>query len=322
MARIPEDDREFARETLLWLSFAFRPLNLSELCETLAFNESDTTVDESDRLLDSHDLLRWCQGLITYHPKTSNVTISHASVYTYLLSDQIKTGPSSFFSIDKTMAERLLFRKCLTYMMFTDFAKGYRKSYPRWKASSHQWPLLSYASSHWAAHAYILDAALEPSDQALISRLYNTSKSERGGNFGFWVQCLYPKASVQVARDTQPLYYAASFGLRAVVNSLITTDKDIDLDALGGRNVSTALQVACFRGYYGVAKDLLEAGANPYHRDRFGRSSLYYALGYGYEDIAELLRPFLHSRTDPNGESASEHIREAVDTTRRFLTPP
>ena len=322
MARIPEDNQEFARETLLWLSFAFRPLKLSELCETLAFNESDTTVDESDRLLDSHDLLRWCQGLITHHPKTSNVTISHASVYTYLLSDQIKTGPSSFFSIDETMAERLLFRKCLTYMMFTDFAKGYCKSYPKWKVFSNQWPLLSYASSHWAAHAYALDTALEPSDQALISRLYNTSKSERSGNFGFWVQCLYPKASVQVARDTQPLYYAASFGLRAIVNSLITTDKDINLDAVGGRNVSTALQVACFRGYYGVAKDLLEAGADPYHRDRFGRSSLHYALGYGYEDIAEMLRLFLHSRTDPNGEPASEHIREAVDTARRFLAPP
>ena len=322
MARIPEDNQEFAKETLLWLSFAFRPLKLSELCEILAFNESNTTVDESDRLLDSHDLLRWCQGLITYHPKTSNVTISHASVYTYLLSDQIKTGPSSFFSIDETIAETLLFRKCLTYMMFKDFAKGYCISYPKWQVFSHQWPLLSYASSHWAAHAYALDTALESSDQGLISRLYNTSTSERGGNFGFWVQCLYPKASVQVARDTQPLYYAASFGLRAVVGSLLTTNKDMNLDAPGGRNVSTALQVACFRGYYGVAKDLLEAGANPYHRDRFGRSSLHYALGYGYEDIAELLRLSLHSSTDPDGESASEHIREAVDTTRRFLAPP
>ena len=322
MARIPEDNQEFARETLLWLSFAFRPLKLSELCETLAFNESDTTVDESNRLLDSHDLLRWCQGMITYHPKTSYVTISHESVYTYLLSDQIKVGPSSFFSIDETMAKRLLFRKCLTYMMFKDFAKGYCISYSKWRGLSHQWPLLTYASSNWAAHAHALDTALECSDQALISRLYNTSKFERGGNFGFWVQCLSPKASVQVARDTQPLYYAASFGLRALVSSLITTNKDINLDALGGRNVSTALQVSCYRGYYGVAKDLLEAGANPYHRDRFGLSSLYYALGFGNEDIAELLRLFLHSRADPNGESASEHIREAVDTARRFLAPP
>ena len=322
MARIPEDNQEFARETLLWLSFALRPLKLSELCETLAFNESDTTVDESDRLLDSYDLLRWCQGLITYHPKTSNVSISHASVYTYLLSDQVKTGPSSFFSINETMAERLLFRKCLTYMMFKDFAQGYCITYPKRQAFSRQWPLLSYASNYWAAHAYALDTALEISDQDLISKLYDTSKSERGGNFGFWVQCLSPGASIQVARDTQPLYYAASYGLRAMVSSLITTNKDIDLDALGGRNESTALQVACYRGYYGVAKDLLEAGANPYHRSRFGLSSLHFALVYGYKDIAELLTFFLHSSTDPNGESASEHVREAVDTARDFLAPP
>ena len=319
MARIPKDNQEFAREAMIWLSFAFRPLRLAELCETLAFNELDTTVDQSDRLLDSHDLLRWCQGLITYHPRNSDVTLSHSSVRTYLLSDQIKSGPSSFFSIDETAAERLLLRKCLTYMMFTDFGKGYYPSFQEWKAFSRQWPLLGYASIHWASHSRALDAELEPQDQELISKLYSTSKHERGGNFGSWVQCLYPEAEYRVARDTQPLYYAASFGLRAVVRSLISANGDIDLDAVGGRNDSTALQVACFRGHYAVAQDLLQAGANPYHRDGFGRSSLFYALCYGDEDIAELLRQSLRSRTDPKGESASVHIQEAFGTARTFI---
>lgn len=304
---------------MLWLSFAFRPLKLTELCETLAFKESDATIDQSDRLLDAHDLLRWCQGLITYHPRTSECTLSHSSVRTYLLSDQIKNGPSSFFSIDEIGAERKLLRKCLTYMMFTDFGKGYLPSYLEWEAIPRQWPLLRYASEHWAAHAHALDAGLEPYDQDLISKFYSTSNYERGGNFGFWVQCLYPRASVQVARDTQPLYYAASFGLRAVIGSLVSANKDMDLDALGGRHKSTALQVACFRGHYGVAKDLLDAGENPYHRDEFSRSSLYYALCYGDEDIAELLRQYLRSRTDPKGETASVHIKEAFATARDFM---
>ena len=304
---------------MLWLSFAFRPLRLTELCETLAFNERDDTVDQSDRLLDAHDLLRWCQGLITYHPRTSRITLSHSSVRTYLLSDENKSGPSSSFSIDKAVSERLLFRKCLTYMMFTNFSKGYRRSYDEWETFSRQWPLLTYASNHWPDHARALDAKLEPCDHDLISAFYSTSNNERSGNFGFWVQCLYPEADIRVARDTHPLYYAASFGLRAVVNSLVSTNNNLDIDALGGRHSSTALQVACYRSHYGIAQDLINAGANPYRKDSYRRSALFYALCHGDADIAELLRQALRARTDPKGEAATDHIKEATAAARTVL---
>ena len=181
LARIPTENQGFAKEAMLWLSFAFRPLKLTELCETLAFNESDTTVDPSDHLLDANDLLRWCQGLITYHSRTSQITLSHSSVRTYLVSDHIKHSPSSVFSIDENVVHRLLFRKCLAYMMFTDFSKGYLPTYREWKAFSRQWPLLDYASNNWASHAYTLDAALEPCDQGSISKFCSTSKNEQGG---------------------------------------------------------------------------------------------------------------------------------------------
>lgn len=304
---------------MLWLSFAFRPLELTELCETLAFNESDTTVDPSNRLLDANDLLRWCQGLITYHSRTSHITLSHSSVRTYLISDHIKHSPLSFFSIDENVMHRLLFRKCLAYMMFTDFSKGYHPTYHEWKAFSCRWPLLDYASNYWASHAYTLDAALEPCDKGSISTFCSTSKQEQGGNFGFWVQCLCPRADIRVARTTQPLYYAASFGLRAVVSSLISADKNLDLDAVGGRHSGTALEVACYRGHYGVAKDLLDAGASPYCRDEFKRSALFYVLCHGHADIAELLKQSLRARTDPKGETASKHIEEASAAARIYL---
>ena len=319
MARIPRDNQGFAKEALLWLSFALRPLKLTELCETLAFNESDTTVDPSDRLLDANDLLKWCQGLITYNSGTSCVTLSHSSVRTYLVSEHIRHGPSSFFSLDENAVNRLLFRKCLTYMMFTDFSKGYIRLYPEWKAFSRRWPLLNYTSNYWASHAYTIDPGLEPCDQASISRFCSTSKNELGGNFGFWVQCLCPEADIRVARDTQPLYYAASFGLRAVVGLLISANRNIELDALGGRHSSTALQVACYRGHYEVAKLLLDAGANPYLRDEVGGSTLFYALVRGNADVAELLRQSLRARTDPKGETASKHINEASAAARIIL---
>ena len=319
MARIPDYHQGFAKQAMLWLSFATRPLKLTELCEALAFNESDATVDQSDRLLDTHDLLRWCQGLITCHPRTSYTTLSHSSVRDYLLSGQIQSGPSSISSIDETMAERLLLRKCLAYMMFTDFGQGFCPTYHEWEAFSNQWPLLNYAAGHWASHAHVLDDRLEPHDMDLISNFFSTSSHERGGNFAFWVQCLCPKEGVRVVRDTQPLYYAASYGLRAVVGSLICANRDIDLDAPGGRFSSTALQVACYRGHYGVVEDLLDAGANPYHKDRHGRSTLFWALCCGGQDIAELVRQHLRSRINPKGETAAAHIAESFANARRVM---
>lgn len=322
MARIPRENQGFAKEAMLWLGFASRPLRLTEVCETLAFTESDTTVDPSDRLLNANDLLRWCQGLITYHSRTSHITLSHSSVRAYLVSDHIKNTQSSFFSIDENAVDKLLFRKCLAYMMLTDFSSGYLPNYHEWKAFSRRWPLLDYASNYWASHAHTLDAALEPCDQASISRFCSTSKNKQGGNFGFWVQCLCPRANIRVPRTTQPLYYAASFGLRAVVSSLISADKDLDLEAVGGQHSGTALQVACYRGHYGVAKDLLDAGATPYCKDEFQRSALFYALCHGHADIAELLRQSLRARTNPKGEAASKHIEEASAAARLYLGNP
>ena len=247
------------------------------------------------------------------------ITLSHSSVRTYLLSNQIKEGPASFFSIDNNDAEKLLLRKCLTYMMFKDFGKGYCLSYDDWEYFSSQWPLLNYASNHWTSHAYTLGDRLESYDQGSISNFYSTSNNERSDNFGFWVQCLYPHADIEVARDTQPLYYAASFGLRAVVASLVSTSQNLDLNAPGGRHASTALQVACFRDHYAVAKDLLNTGANPYCKDDFGRFSLFYALWNGDAGIAELLRVSLRATTDPKGEIASAHIKEALTDVRISL---
>ena len=104
-----------------------------------------------------------------------------------------------------------------------------------------------------------------------------------------------------------------------MVSSLISADKNLDLEAVGGRHSGTALEVACYRGHYGVAKDLLDAGATPYCRDDFNHSALFYAFCRGHADIAELLKQSLHARTGLKGETASKHIEEASAAARIYL---
>lgn len=57
--------------------------------------------------------------------------------------------------------------------------------------------------------------------------------------------------------------YAASFGLVDVVRLILLTEKDSDIDALGGRARSSALHVAVYRDHIEVVKVLLERGADP-----------------------------------------------------------
>lgn len=117
LANVPESAKSIVKELLTWLSFAYRPLRQAELLDALAFEEFDTTLDPEGRLLDSQALIGYCQGLITESQIgyfSRRMILSHSSVRAFLVSEQIKDGPASFYAIDSTAATQLLMRKCLT----------------------------------------------------------------------------------------------------------------------------------------------------------------------------------------------------------------
>lgn len=120
-----------------------------------------------------------------------------------------------------------------------------------------------------------------------IVAFFKTHHLEEGGHFTTWVQILLAEAPVQVARATEPLYYASSYGLLPVVERLLQDGAMID--AHGGRANSTALQVACFRGHLSIVKVLLDAGADPNSTNQHGFSNLEWARSRGLPDIEKLL---------------------------------
>jgi hypothetical protein len=61
------------------------------------------------------------------------------------------------------------------------------------------------------------------------------------------VRSMIPDASLQTIRNTPPLYYAASYGMTSVIKILLETTLKPNVDARGGRAVSTPLHVAYFR---------------------------------------------------------------------------
>jgi hypothetical protein len=256
LSRIPTMDRKIAREILLWLSFAIRPMTIIELSEAAVLENSATTLSQDSRLHRPEVILEICHGFLEYDVVRSEVKLAHSSVRDYLLSDYAKSDGDSFFSFTADLGNQVLMHKCLTYLMFEDFKSGVT---PVGVASRQRdFPLLGYAAHYWGVHASFATKG----EWSLAEKFFSTRTLPCGGNYGAWVSYLIPDCEPDHAMDTEPLYYAASFGIFPIVQGLLSESTSIDLEHPGGRFRSTALQVACFRGRREVAEILVAAGAD------------------------------------------------------------
>ncbi len=92
------------------------------------------------------------------------------------------------------------------------------------------------------------------------------------------------------AKDTgeiTPLHDAAVNGDELIAETLLKAGANVN--AAGGRQKDTALQIAAYRGHLGVVKVLLAHGANIYAVDTLGRTALQIALEQHHTNVAAVL---------------------------------
>lgn len=254
---IPEHDRIIAREALQWLSFSSRPLYLEELNEAVILEEDMDVIDQDARLQQINITLEICRGLVEV--RDERVRLAHSSVKTFLTSEWCANSDVAFFALASDQGDKVLLRKCLQYLSLQELRCGPCLLWEALEKRNDDFPLIRYAAFHWALHARVVKLGAE--EKSKIMQFLDTSTLPRGGNFGAWVQILVPDVDIQSIESTQPLYYAASFGLLDVVKAILEADMHINIDAGGGRRGSTPMFVACWRGYFDVASVLHDAGA-------------------------------------------------------------
>ncbi|KAJ6439249.1 Ankyrin repeat-containing domain protein [Purpureocillium lavendulum] len=197
-------------------------ISLADRKLAVVFEESYTSIDDYNLLISSRIIPRISNGLIELDNDQAN--LAHSSIKEFLTSDWIRGSKVRYFALDPGAAHKNVMRKCVSYLC-----------------------------------CLIKD---RPLLERLINQLFHTERLHQKGNFGFWVQILIPDADPEDIATTQPLYYAASFGLVPVVKAILGSLTNLEIDSPGGRYGSTHLFVACWRRQYEVVKLLLEAGAN------------------------------------------------------------
>jgi hypothetical protein len=304
LSQIDESHQRDVLKTLQSLTATHESLTIEEIVEILAVDlDSDPPhFDPDSRLLDPRSILSMCSSLVTTiqtsrwssYPERENVTflkLAHASVADYLT--QPKAGPSQFH-FSTTPSRQFLAQCCLTYLMNPEFAVGH-KTRERMETTAMRvsYPFLLHAVINWPKYLTKMpddpEDYIEPRTIEILQAFFDTSKMPSGGNFTFWVGMLIPDVKYERIRKTQPLYYAASFGLTDYVRMILESQKDIDLNAMGGRAHSTALHVATYRNHIEVVKLLLEKGADPNLCNESNEAPLYWAAINGNQEMQELL---------------------------------
>ena len=103
-----EDEKELAERILSWISYAFRPLNVTELRHALAVIPGEDHFDEAN-MPDEEDLPTVCAGLISIEEGSKIVRLAHYTAQDYLESIRDQNF------VD---ARRLVAASCLTYLSY------------------------------------------------------------------------------------------------------------------------------------------------------------------------------------------------------------
>ena len=161
------------------------------------------------------------------------IGLAHLSVKDYLVSDRIRSSKAHCFATDAKLANTFMAQTCLVYLSHSAFASGYCDQAVL-RTRIKEWPLYYYATYFWPFHVKASGQILDDGTWQLLQYFFQTKKIANGGNFAAWVVALTADIDLQRIQNTQPLFYAASFGVTSLIQKLLESDPKIDIEAPGG----------------------------------------------------------------------------------------
>lgn len=154
--------------------------------------------------------------------------------------------------------------------------------------------LLRYLAKHWHTHAVRLPDE-EPGSlihilnevPLAVTCLLNAEDEYTETSFGDVVG--FERSLMKPPSPEQMLQYAACSGFNCVVDSILASNPDLDVDASSSELGETALSFACERRHWQIADTLLNWGADPNKHGDISGIPLLDASMHGADDIVQKL---------------------------------
>jgi ankyrin repeat protein len=286
-----KDQEDLARQVLLWITCAHRPLATTELQHALGVEVGEPRLDK-DNLPEIEDMVSVCAGLVTVDEESGIIRLVHYTTQEYFERTQKQWFPN---------AEDNIAAICVTYLSFHTFEYGVfpvsleailpkydrsRKRKNQAKNYSEKYPFLSYAANYWTTHVCRCSkqAELHVSSFQLCDVHSKTFRS--------WFE-VYWMDKLDDCPDWSALIVASNFGLDLVASQLLQAGADVRAEDKYHR---TALLRATENGHHDIVQLLLSHGAQVTDKDGYqGGTPLCLAVQKGNIDIVRLL---IHHNAD------------------------
>ena len=260
---------ELGMQVLMWIHFAYRPLELAELQHALAVEKGLMEFD-ADNIPSCKALLDCCLGLVLVDEETMTVRFVHYTLQEYFRNQERTEFPNGYSYIAET---------CLTYLTFSNLRLHctYLRSLEEKIA---EYPFLNHAARYWGTYVRRND---ERNDD--LRKLANVLVDHENGQPPCAIQALYkylnPKS--YIAQRFSGIHALAYFGL----GEFMINFSEIDLEDESGR---TPLSWAAEYGHEAVVRLLMKRDDVDMNApDDYRKTPLLMAAEKGHEAIVQLL---------------------------------
>jgi len=326
LCNIKDSNVAYALKILQWLTYSARPLALEEIAEVIAIDvHDDPRFDPERRLAAPQDVMTICSSLITIdgeeildyglQDRYTPVRLAHFSVKEYLVSDRIRIGKASGYSIRERESIAVIAEDCLAYLLYFDVANVFTpltvdeptdwsfRSESLTPEHQSEFPLALYAARFWMQHAQTAEASGTTKTSSLIVELLRSRGAAFENMMRLWISITF-YSDLKSNRDfdrplllqkfRSPLHFVSLFGLVNSVKMLLEQGYHADAKVQTSAGDFSALCAACIGGYALIVKILLDKGAVvDLSEGSEDRSPLYHALYhasyFGHEEVVRLL---------------------------------
>jgi ankyrin repeat protein len=262
---------------LKWLCFS-RVLKLDELAEIFVLHPEETTIlDESERLFNSRDVLKYLGGFVV--ESDDDVLLAHFSIKEYLTSQRVSQGPASAFAFSEEDARFHIAHTCLIYHLDVTRTDNLNM----WGTLEDPGPLSECAVWEWAPHLERLPYESWPVHVVAAAR---RALAPGSSSLAYIARChlRFEDFAGAVKRGQPPHRLTLRLGFRQVTEMLISTD-----EYLIQEDLDRALQEAVHAGDSSMVEMLLDRGADVNGEAEPWGSALHAAATEGHAELVGLL---------------------------------